>query len=593
MNNAICVLIDSVMWDYIGTKKSKVSSTPFIDSLKGESVVANNLFSYGPYTNAATRSLYTGRPALDDFGYYFQLNTSPVTHYKPFHDAGYETYGFYYPYYIIGKDIKEDIDHSIYIAGFVFNSEWGGIYKHYSSLLKNRDLNDIEKALLKERTKLMFDAWIGFYNDLIEDKDTGILLNDLITKYDVNESLSILESEQAKFINNPDEYIICLLKQGRSHSLAKLDKLDVDELVDRTYLNKEIYLRYRLFFEKASRNNKKANKDLRPSFKRVIWGLRRLIKTRNKNEIFFILNYFLCRNSIEKLIEDSRKHWQDVRSARVQLEHAAEILSRRQSEKPFYISLHFLEPHNEITFFSFDIKDKTVHEEEFKMLDSFVDELGTGFSGNIAYLLSIRYVDYYLSKFCDFLRNNNLWDKTSILLVADHGSSYSFVPLHNQHVNCFDKECYHVPMVIRHPGFEGKEINGYYNSKDVFPTFLDVLGIKQPSEMTGVSMIDDALTSKDYVMTEYMGPGCPDMSSKPIWFSIRDDRYVVAYKVCALDPFENGVISEVYDLRRDPDAIYNVVDRVSIDKILYLLNEIRNRHQQIQRETIEFLARYR
>ena len=89
-NNAICFFVDSVVWDYIGNAKEEVSPTPFLDSLKKEGLVANNLYSHGPYTDAATRSLFTGRNCLDDYGYYFKLNTAPINHYKLFHDSGYE-----------------------------------------------------------------------------------------------------------------------------------------------------------------------------------------------------------------------------------------------------------------------------------------------------------------------------------------------------------------------------------------------------------------------------------------------------------------------------------------------------------------------
>ena len=75
MNNAITIFVDSVVWDYVGTNKAEVSPTPFLDSLKREGLVANKLYSHGPYTDAATRSLFTGRNCLDDYGYYFKLNT--------------------------------------------------------------------------------------------------------------------------------------------------------------------------------------------------------------------------------------------------------------------------------------------------------------------------------------------------------------------------------------------------------------------------------------------------------------------------------------------------------------------------------------
>ena len=70
-NNAICFFVDSVTWNSLGTRQACVSPTPFLDSLVDESITASKLYSHGPYTDAATRSLFTGRDCLDDFGYYF------------------------------------------------------------------------------------------------------------------------------------------------------------------------------------------------------------------------------------------------------------------------------------------------------------------------------------------------------------------------------------------------------------------------------------------------------------------------------------------------------------------------------------------
>lgn len=69
-NNAICFFVDSVTWNSLGTRQAKISPTPFLDSLKGESITTTNLYSHGPYTDAATHSLFTGRDCLDDFGYF-------------------------------------------------------------------------------------------------------------------------------------------------------------------------------------------------------------------------------------------------------------------------------------------------------------------------------------------------------------------------------------------------------------------------------------------------------------------------------------------------------------------------------------------
>jgi len=131
-NNVISLFIDSVTWESVGTTRAKVSPTPFLDSLKRESVTASKLYSHGPYTDAAKTSLFTGRNCLDDFGYLFRENSSPITDFKLFHDAGYETYCVTYPFWLYGKNMRKHIDHQIYTASFVYASEWNGAFKYYS-----------------------------------------------------------------------------------------------------------------------------------------------------------------------------------------------------------------------------------------------------------------------------------------------------------------------------------------------------------------------------------------------------------------------------------------------------------------------------
>ena len=57
-NNVIFFFVDSVTWNYVGKNRAYVSPTPFLDSLRSESLVTTKLYSYAPYTDAATRSLF-------------------------------------------------------------------------------------------------------------------------------------------------------------------------------------------------------------------------------------------------------------------------------------------------------------------------------------------------------------------------------------------------------------------------------------------------------------------------------------------------------------------------------------------------------
>ena len=227
-------------------------------------------------------------------------------------------------------------------------------------------------------------------------------------------------------------------------------------------------------------------------------------------------------------------------------------------------------------------------DEELKVIEDYVEKVGTNFKGNLIYLLSLVYSDYTIKKFCDSLKEMGLWDNTSILFISDHGSSFTFNPIHNNHVNCFDEECYHIPMLIRHPGMTPVEINTYQYSKDVFPTFADILGIPQSEHFKGESMLKEK-EARQYIITEYMGPGCPDISSRRIWFSGRDAHYIVAYKVGIYEEFSQGELAEVYDLEKDPLGYYNVNDKVDKNKIEYLLRAIEDRYNEIKKDTIQFL----
>lgn len=589
--NAITVLVDSVIWDCVGTARCKVSPTPFMDSLKKESVTASSLYSHGPYTDAATRSLYTGRRCLDDFSYYFKLNTSPTNHFKVFHDNGYETYGLYYPYYMVGKDMKKSIDHTFYTAGFIFGSEWGGCFYYYADIIKERALNEDELVLLKKRVELMLDVWEDFYRDVKEYPETAGMISDVIVKFDANIGLQAILNEQKEFRSSPEEYIYRFLKEGKSHILAQLDGIDVDLKIDRKFLNEGIYNHYSDFFSFAKKINRKANwwKN-KPSMKRVIRCVLNYLKSHDRNDIMMIANYLVCLNAVKTSMRQSQSHWQDLPSAKTQLNFAEKILRQRKDDsKPFYMSLHFLEPHNYVSFFSFDIQDRKELDEEISVLYDYCKELGSDFIGSLTYFLSLRYVDYCLEKFCDSLKQMGLWDNTVLTILSDHGSSYSFYPLHGAHVNCFDEECYHVPVLIRKPGLKGVEIESYHNSLDVLPTLYELMDFKSPEDVLGHSMLDKTVEEKPYVMTEYMGPGCPDLLSRPIWFSIRDKNYTVGYKVGIYQDFEEGELAEVYYLKEDPHGFYNISKQINKEVITYLLEPLKNRFEEVKKSSYRFI----
>ena len=593
-NNAIWFFVDSVTWNSIGTNQAEVSPTPFLDSLKDKSITASKLYSHGPYTDAATHSLFTGRDCLDDFGYFFKLNTAPIHHYKAFHDAGYETYDFNYPFYIIGDDVAKYIDHSIYSNGFIYGSEWGGIYAYYHDIIKERPLDDDEHLLLKARIAVMFESWKRYLTDALTKPEAMMHHKEILKTYDAKAALDTLVAEEAKFNQAPIAYIDEFIAQGKEHVLVNLDNSGIETYIDNDFIDNYIEKKYGKFLDKIAWNNFRANvwKNM-PSLKRVLYGLKRYIKTHNSDNLLFLQNYLGSLTTISLMRKRwKKKGWQNQHTAHTIYHSGLELLKNRKNDKPFYIFFDVEEPHNDIAFFSYDTQDKQVIDEEMAIMQQYVDELSTNFKGNLLYLLSLRYSDYQLQKCCEELKRMGLWDTTTILVVADHGSSYTFNPIHNRRVNCFDDECYHIPMLIHHPGGKGVEITSYQYSKDVLPTFMDVLGLKPCKEFKGRSMLRET-EPRPFVTSEYMGPGCPDMLKRKIWFSARDKEFLVAYKVGVYEDFDEGELSEVYDLTRDPEGIYNINDKIDRKRIDYLLQALKKRHFEIKGDVDMFMSKLR
>ena len=117
------------------------------------------------------------------------------------------------------------------------------------------------------------------------------------------------------------------------------------------------------------------------------------------------------------------------------------------------------------------------------------------------------------------------------------------------------------------------------------------MGFEHPDDVIGHSMLDETIPKKDYVITEYMGPGCPDLLSRPIWFSIRDKRYAIGYKVGIYQEFEDGELCEVYDMEKDPCGFYNVVKSIRHDDLHYLLRHIKDRFEEVKDDTAVFIER--
>ena len=153
-------------------------------------------------------------------------------------------------------------------------------------------------------------------------------------------------------------------------------------------------------------------------------------------------------------------------------------------------------------------------------------------------------------------------DDVNIVICADHGSSYSFAPYRANFVNNVHKENYNMPFVIWNNELRHKSFDGFYNSKDIPATILDLNNLEIPKWYDGISAIKEK--PRDYVLLENVNGGCPDYNIRDILLGIRNNNYLVVMNLNLNKKFSDGEIYSVYDLNHDKEELFNLKD--SIDR---------------------------
>ncbi|OHD63075.1 MAG: hypothetical protein A2176_08195 [Spirochaetes bacterium RBG_13_51_14] len=159
------------------------------------------------------------------------------------------------------------------------------------------------------------------------------------------------------------------------------------------------------------------------------------------------------------------------------------------------------------------------------------------------YLNSLHYSDVSLGMLVDELERRNLLDNTLLFLFADHGEAFYQHKMNYNHPLYIYNENVHVPFLIYSRRIFASPVyfNGITRHIDILPTILDILGISQPPEQEGISIISSHREQMALIHTswkdDYMG------------VVDRNWKYITRTK---------DMIEELYDLNNDPGETSNV-----------------------------------
>ncbi|HEX9745469.1 MAG TPA: sulfatase [bacterium] len=201
-----------------------------------------------------------------------------------------------------------------------------------------------------------------------------------------------------------------------------------------------------------------------------------------------------------------------------------------------------------------------------------------------SYRGEISYMDSQFGRLLDYLDEENLWDNTMVIVVADHGESFEHNYYFNHNARVYN-QLIHVPMMVYYPGIAdraGERVESVVCVSDIFYTAMNFLGLptpRTPDEMN--HGIPGAIQGWDHVLTN-IGSGTPTWNFVPSqsynlpsefyvesgrFFSFRFRNHQLIYGPDAENEIE---AYEFFDLTADPNEEENIfvgTDWVNIENL--------------------------
>ncbi len=247
--------------------------------------------------------------------------------------------------------------------------------------------------------------------------------------------------------------------------------------------------------------------------------------------------------------------------------------NHRDSNKPFFLFISYLEPHHQNTTKRYEgpigSKEKF---KDFEAPKDLKDKNGDWEESYPDYLGACNSLDYNLGRMIEKLEELGVRDNTIIIYTSDHGSH--FKTRNSEYKRSCHESSIRIPLIINGPGFKGgKVIEELVSLIDIPPTFLYAAGIeKTPDNMSGIPL----QKLVEGTIEQWKQDIFVQISENQVGRAIRTKNW--KYSVSALD--KNGWLHKnsdvyieefLYDLEKDP---YEKNNLVLIDEFKLIRKEL-------------------
>lgn len=110
---------------------------------------------------------------------------------------------------------------------------------------------------------------------------------------------------------------------------------------------------------------------------------------------------------------------------------------------------------------------------------------------------AINYIDGYIGKIVNYLKENGLYDETNIIVSADHGENMGELNIYSEHATADEYTC-KIPMIVKWDGcLKNHTDSGLHEHIDLLPTLADLTGTYKRPIWDGESYAETLKTGKD------------------------------------------------------------------------------------------------
>jgi arylsulfatase A-like enzyme len=181
----------------------------------------------------------------------------------------------------------------------------------------------------------------------------------------------------------------------------------------------------------------------------------------------------------------------------------------------------------------------------------------------------LRYADHRLNEIADFLRARNEWDRTLLIVTADHGEHLGERGLMGHRVGLYDTVL-RVPLVIHCPGRvpQGFVVEDLAQTTDIAPTVLRLLDITDDgARMQGRALLDGgrATAGPAFAIAERFRPNLSVLRQRFPQFDTRflDVRTKTIRTRREKFIWRSDEANEFYDLAVDPGERTNLIEHAA------------------------------